>query len=508
MVCLWSVTAVWSQVSIWTGQYDQMRSGANLTETTLTTSNVNPSQFGLLFTLAVDGYIYAQPLYVPQVIIAGVPHNVVFVATLNNSIYAFDADTPSLSGALWHVNLGPAAPQTTLPHCGILSTPVIQISSATMYVVALTAKDNLMSHSLHALDIATGKEKFGGPVVIKATVPGTGSGSNNGQIVFNSAVELQRPALLLQNGVVYMGFARQKNEDVVPFHGWELGYNATSLKQTFALNTTPNGNAGGIWMSGRGPAADPNGFTFMTGNGDVGNGNIGQSFVRYAGNVQKGLYTDPDWSTLNANDYDLGASGPLLVPGTSMLLGGGKLGLLYLLNIAGTGALQLVQTVQATPGCTTSEDSSCAQIHSPTFWNRASSNPTVPSLFYIWASNDTLKAFSFSGGLLSTSPLFQNPMTASLPGGAALAISANGAKPGTGILWAAMSQSSASITAVPGVLHAFNAGNVSKELWNSSMTPSDQFGNLAKFVIPVVANGKVYMATISNQLAVYGLKSH
>jgi hypothetical protein len=499
-----------SQTPIWTGQYNQGRTSSNLTETLLTTFNVNTSQFGLLFTRAVDDYIYAQPLYIPQVSIGGALHNVVYVATINNSVYAFDADTPSLSAPLWQINLGPAAaqpPHNALPVCGILSTPVIEISSGTMYVVALTEVNSKMSHTLHALDITTGSEKFGGPVTIAASVNGTGSGSNNGVITFNSSIELQRPALLLQNGNVYLGFARQKTEGVVPFHGWELGYNATTLKQTFVLNTTPNGNEGGIWMSGRGPVADTNGFTFITGNGDVGNSNIGESFVRYVGNTQKGLYTASNWSLLNTYDYDLGAGGPLLIPGTQSLLGGGKTGLIYLLTITASGALQFVQSVQATPGCPPGgADSSCAQVHSPAFWNLTGSNPPSPSLLYIWAANDTLKAFTFNNGLLSTAPVYQNPQTASLPGGGALAVSANGVATGTGILWAAMSTQSESSAAVPGVLHAFNAANVATELWNSAMNPADQFGNLAKFVDPVVANGKVYMATFSNQLAVYGLK--
>jgi hypothetical protein len=490
-----------AQVSIWTGQYDQGRDSANLAETILTTSNVNANQFGLLFTRAVDDYMYAQPLYIPQVTIGGAAHNVVYVATINNSVYAFDADIPSLSAPLWQVNLGPPAAHvvnSALPHCGILSTPVIDTSSGTMYVVALTELSSKDSHSLHALDITTGNEKFGGPVAIAAHVRGTGSGSKNGVITFSSSLELQRPALLLLNETVYMGFARQKNEDDVAFHGWEFGYNATTLKQTFALNTTPNGNEGGIWMSGRGPAADATGFTFITGNGDVGNGNISESFVRYTANhTQTGLYTAPNWAALNTNDYDLGASGPLLIPGTKLLLGGGKTGLIYLLKTTNTGALQFVQSVQATPGCSSSADSSCAQFHSPAFWN---------SLLYIWASNDALKAFSFGGGLLSTSPVFQNSQVAGPPGGAALAISAKGMTPGTGILWASVATQNASAAAVPGVLHAFNAANVATELWNSAMNPADQFGNLAKFVDPVVVNGRVYVATFSDQLAVYGLK--
>jgi len=499
------------QTSIWTGQYNQGRTSANQTETILTTSNVNTSQFGLLFTRAVDQYIYAQPLYIPQVTIGGAVHNVVYVVTINNSVYAFDADSPSLSAPLWQVNLGPAATlvsQNNLPVCGILSAPVIDTSTNIMYVVALTEVNSKMSHSLHALDITTGAEMLGGPVTIKAKVKGTGSDSKNGYISFSSALALQRPALLLQDGTVYMGFARQKNEAVVPFHGWELGYNATTLKQVFALNTTADGDEGGIWMSGIGPVADAKGFTFITGNGDVGNGDIGESFVRY-NNSHKAqwLYTAPDWSTLNTYDYDLGAGGPLLIPGTQMLLGAGKTGTIYLLSILASGALQLAQTVQATPGCPPGgPDSSCAQLHSPAFWNLTGSNPASPSLLYYWGSNDMLKAFSFSNGQLSTSPVYTNSQIAGSPGGAALALSSNGTTAGTGILWAAMSSGNASTANTPGVLHAFNASNVATELWNSTMNSSDQYGNFAKFVQPVVTNGKVYVATFSNQLAVYGLK--
>jgi hypothetical protein len=245
----------------------------------------------------------------------------------------------------------------------------------------------------------------------------------------------------------------------------------------------------------------------MTGNGDVGNSNISQSFVHYGtNNKQSGLYTAPDWSSLNTNDYDLGAGGPLLIPGTSLVLGGGKTGLIYLLNITSAGALQLVQSVQATSGCASSADSSCKQFHSPAFWNLTGSSPPQPSLMYIWASSDTLKAFSFTGGLLSTSPVYQNTQMSNQPGGGVLALSANGVTPGSGILWATVSTQSASSAAVPGVLHAFNAANVATELWNSSMNQSDQFGNFAKFTVPVVANGKVYVPTFSHQLAVYGLK--
>jgi hypothetical protein len=504
-----TVTGAVCQVSIWTGQYDQGRTSSNLSETTLTMSNVNTTQFGLLFDRAVDDAIWAQPLYLPQVTISGSAHNVVYVATINNSVYAFDGDTASLSAPLWQVNLGTAAPivptKNGISHCGILSTPVIDQTSGTMYVVALTGTSTDQTYMLHALDITSGAEKFGGPATIRASVKGTGLGSVNGRIAFVSTTVLQRPALLLLKNNVYMGFASQKHESTNPFHGWLLGYNATTLKQTYVLNTTPDGGEGGLWMSGRGPAADRDGFTVITGNGDVGTRELGESFVRIGTNHKLlGTFTDPNWETLNTYDYDLGAGGALLLPGTKSLAGGGKTGTLYLVNITSTGALQMAQSFAATTGCSSSADSSCLQIHHLAFWNRAGRNPP---LLYLWAANDTLKAFSFSGGLLSTTPVYQNSALSGFPGGGALAVSANGSSAASGILWATMSTQTASISAVPGMLRAFDAANVATELWNSNMSPADQLGNLAKFVVPVVANGKVYVATFSNQLAVYGLKS-
>jgi len=503
-----TISGAFSQVSVLTGQYDTRRTCANLNETVLTTANVNASRFGLLFKRSVDDQIYAQPLYLPQVTTSGTARNVVYVATINNSVYAFDADTASASAPLWHVNLGPAAtltpPRNGIAHSGIVSTPVIDAKSGTLYLVALTVQSSKPAFQLHALDAASGAEKFGGPVTIRASVKGTGAGSSGGRIAFNSSQQLQRPALLLQRGIVYVSFGVQKREGTTPYHGWLIGYNATTLSAVYVLNTTPDGNEGGIWMSGRGPAADSAGFTIMTGNGDVSTTGLGESFVRVGTNRQLlGLFTDPDWQTLNTYDYDLGAGGPLLIPGANLMAGGGKVGMLYLLRITSAGALQMVQSFAATAGCSSSAGSSCLQIHDLAFWNRTGGSPP---LLYLWAANDTLKAFSYSGGLLSITPVYQNLALAGFPGGGALAVSANGSTPGTGILWAAVSTESASTSAVPGMLRAFDASNVATELWNSNMNAADSLGNLAKFVIPVVTNGKVYMATDSNQLMVYGLK--
>ena len=250
--------------SVLTQRDDNNRSGDNLNETILTTANVNVGQFGLLGRLPVDGQVYAQPLYVPDVSIAGGTHNVVYVATMHNTVYAFDADNPALP-ALWSSNLGPSSPASDFgtgfhdiaTEVGILSTPVIDPSTNTIYVVAFTKvtvnSTSTYSFHLHALDIQTGAEKFGGPVLLAASVPGTGNGSKGGVVTFNAFMQMQRPALLLANGNVYIGFA--SHGDNTPFNGWLLGYNATTLQQTVVVNLSPDTQKAGLWQSGTGVAS-------------------------------------------------------------------------------------------------------------------------------------------------------------------------------------------------------------------------------------------------------------
>ena len=327
------------QVSVLTGQYDNARSTANLNETILNTSNVNVSQFGRLYSRSLDGYLYAQPLYVPNVTIPGNgTHNVVYLATLHNTVVAFDADNPSQAAPLWQVNLGPTRPCCSgsflSPEMGILSTPVIDPSTSTLYVVAATLENGAYFHRLHALNITTGQEKFGGPVAITASVPGSGYDSAGGLVTFNSQNILQRAGLLLANGTVYVAFASINDAD--PWHGWLLGYNAANVQQqVFVYNSTPDGGRGGIWQSGRGVVSDASGYLyFMTGNGDYdGVNNFGDSMVKLNSTaVTQDWFTPDDQATLAADDADLGSSGPLLIPNTNLLVGGGKQGILYLIN--------------------------------------------------------------------------------------------------------------------------------------------------------------------------------
>ncbi len=322
------------QTNVLTSNYNNSRTGVNASETVLTPSNVNSSQFGKLFALPVDGQLYAQPLYVANVTIAGALHNVVIVATENDTVYAFDAD--AAGNALWKSSLvdtahGAASGASALtvptdttctdmqPKIGITSTPVIDPASNTIYVEAKSKENGGFVHRLHALDLLSGAEKSPGPKVITASVPGTGDGSSGGFVPFDNLHQLNRPGLLLMNGVIYIAYA--SHCDYGPYHGWLLAYDTATFSQKGALNFTPNGGDGGIWMSGGGLAADSAGNIFLsTGNGTFDNAgvNLGDSIVKVA--LQNGVLKVLDYfapfnqDTLNANDTDLGSGGVLLLP--------------------------------------------------------------------------------------------------------------------------------------------------------------------------------------------------
>ncbi|HVT91969.1 MAG TPA: PQQ-binding-like beta-propeller repeat protein [Bryobacteraceae bacterium] len=497
------------QPAIYTGQYNAARTSANQAETVLNTSNVNGGQFGLLFSRQVDAQIYAQPLYVPGVAMAGGARNVVYAATMNNTVYAFDADNPGASAPLWSVNLGPPMPiaQAKLsPQVGILSTPVIDPATATLYAVAATLESGSYYYRLHALDIASGAEKFGGPVTIRASVRGTAPDAVAGIVTFNPAAILQRPALLLAGGVIHIAFGTSNyNPGHLPYHGWLMGYNASTLAQTYVLNTTPNGSNGGIWMSAAGPSADANAIYVAVGNGDTGGGNLGETVLRLGAKVD--YFTPANFQVLNYLDWDMGSSGAVLLPGTNLLAAGGKIGVLFLLSRTNLGQYQpnnqgAAQKFQLTPGCSAPVYNGCAEIHHLTYWYRGSGD----SRLFVWGWNDFLKAFVMTNGVLNTTPASTNSAVAGYPGGI-LALSSNGAAAGTAIVWAVTAaESYIGDGLAQGVLRAYDAMDVSHELWNSAANPADALGLLAKFAPPVVANGRVYVATASNALQVYGLK--
>jgi hypothetical protein len=503
--------------SVVTQHNDNARTGANLRETVLNTSNVNTDLFGKLFSRAVDGYIYAQPLFVP-----GVPipqkgtHNVVYVATEHNSVWAFDADDPAASDPLWVATLGDSVPSSEIspdyqdltPEIGVTATPVIDSNSGTIYIVAKSKDESGYHQKLHALDIATGTERFGGPVEVNARVEGFGDGSLGGVISFNPLLQLNRPGLLLSGGIVYIAFGSHGDTD--PYHGWVLGYSATNLQQVAVYNTTPDGGRGAIWMSGQGLTGDSLGYVYVvTANGTCDAAancgrNLGESFIKLTPAL-----TPADWFTpvnradLDREDLDVGSGGPVLLPGTSLIAAAGKDGVLRLVNTNGMGGFdQLgnhdVQEFQATAN---------AFLGAPICW----AGPDGQSAIYVWGGGDRLKAFRFVDGGFAPEPVSESQILApaGLSNSAPLSLSANGSEAGSGIVWASCPDGGdANLRTVHGILRAFDASDLSVELWNTTMDSSrDDVGAFAKFCPPTIANGKVYVASFSGRLNVYGLRS-
>ncbi len=523
LMILLSSVAAWGQISVLTQHNNNSRTGANLNETILNTHNVNVYQFGKLFSRFVDGQVYAQPLYVPGVNIGQGLHNVVYIATMKNNVYAFDADDPNAATPLWQANLGPPVPVADVGGLtdinevvGITSTPVIDIATGTLYCVAKTEEGDSFLQRLHALDIISGQEKLGGPVVIDGSVPGTGEGSVSGSIRFDPRRHLNRPGLLLLNGYIYIAFG--SHEDNRPFHGWVFSYDAVTLQRIAIFNVTPAGWGGAIWQSGQGLAADDNGYIyFMTANGtfnlNTGGRDCSSCFIK----LSTPFLALVDWfapynqNELNTYNFELNSSGPLLLPETNLVVGGGKEGILYVVDRSNMGHFQagsnsqIVQSLQITYG---------DHLHgSPIHWESPQHGPLV----FIWYEEDHLKAFNLINGLFQdiTSPTtgLLEPIAMStmavpsgMPGGF-LSLSANGSAADTGIVWASHPFSGdAHDFTVPGILRAFDASDVSIELWNSKQNAArDDVGNFAKFTPPTIANGKVYLATFSNQLVVYSL---
>jgi hypothetical protein len=506
-----------SQVTVATHHNDTSRTGQNLSEAILNTSNVNVNTFGKLFSRSVDGQIYAQPLYVPNLSVGGTTRNVVYVATQNNSVYAFDADDPAASSPLWQINFGTPVPTTDVaPNCaditpqvGVTSTPVIDPSSSTIYVVAKTknTSDNSHHFSIHALDLITGAEKFGGPTEITAQVPGTGSESVGGTVTLDPLQQYNRPGLLLLNGVVYVAFGGAC--ETPPWHGWILGYGASTLKQVAVLNTTPNGSDGGIWGGGQGLLADSaNNIYVMTGNGTFDattGGDYGDSVLKIS--TASGLsivdyFTPTNQAALDQADLDLGSGGPMALPGTNLIVGSGKDGVVRVVDTTNLGQFSAttnnnVQNFQGTTGV--------VFMGAPIYWNSPNNGPVI----YIWSGNDFLKAYQLVNGSFQTTPVSQSTVVEAqgYSNSVPLSLSANGNQAGTGIVWGSGAFSgNANEQTVAGILRAFDATDLTKELWDSKQNAArDDVGNYAKFSPPTIANGKVYLATFSNQLLVYGL---
>lgn len=527
--------------NVLTWHYDNQRTGLNPSETILTTANVNAGKFGKLFSYLVDGYLYAQPLYVSGLTIAGASRNVVFVATEKASVYAFDADTYGNGSPLWQVSLlqSGEVPQSgsIKPYQGITSTPAIDLSSNAMYVVSAQKSASGASYRLHALDLTTGAEKFGGPVVLDASVPGTNSDSVNGVLSLPSSC-VQRAALLLANNSVYIGFGSCHS-------GWLLSYDAQSLSQTGVFSASPDANgygtyggAGGVWMGGGGPAADSNGSIYITtGNGPYdGVTSFGDSILRF--NPQLKLldhFTPDDWAFLQCADTDMASGGLLLLPAADAeyALAGGKLGKLYLVSTSDLGGMKAnnagaAQTLWFEQGIVSPYSSTCTtntgailtdEINSyqifgtAAFFNNSVYLGITPSQTSI---PGPMRQFTFADGQLTPASATSDSIP---PGsyGTTPFVSANGTS--NGIVWmvdhGAAIQGSGVTTPSPAILRAYDATNLAKELYTSSQNASDTAGFGIKFTSPIVANGKVFVGTghdpdtaanPQGELDIYGLK--
>jgi len=511
-------------VSVLTQHNDNNRSGLNDHETALNTSNVNVDQFGALFTLHVDDQVTAQPLVVGSLNLGGGSHNVAYIATLNNTVYAFDGDNGTLYWQKNYTAAGMRPPKASdmtgacgggynnfSGNIGIVGTPVIDAAKNVMYFVARSTNGSNYVQDLHAVDILTGNDASGSPRRITATVSGTGDGNSGGVITFDGQKASQRQALTLVNGTVYVSFS--SHCDWGPYHGWILGYDAGTLQRTIVYNNTPDGYAGGIWESGMGMSADAAGNLYVvSGNGSVGT-TADPSDLRNRGSSATKLtpsgstltvaswFTPFDFKFLNDYDLDYGTMGSLLIPNSNYFFTGGKDGHFFLLdrdNMGGlnTGSNNVHQTIMTNPG---------ANMHCQAAYYKGSTE-----FVYVWSENDVLRAIPFDRGSNLLDQNGEIDLTGSGPkgqSGAVLSVSSDGANAGTGILWASYPYTGdAESFTTPGILRALDATNVTKELWNNRQNMArDWAGTYAKFASPTIANGHVYLPTFSNQVMVYGL---
>ena len=514
---------------------DTGRTGQNLQETILTPTNVNSTSFGKLFSYSVDGQMFAQPLYVPNVTIGATTHNVVYAVTQNDSVYAFDADGLQ-STPLWSVNflnpasgIGPVPCQVNgvaqvscgvYPIYGITATPVIDPTTNTMYVLARTQQSGggTAYQTLHALDITSGAEKFGGPMTITGSVPGTGGESVNGILPFDTLKDLQRAGLLLANGNVYIAWAGS-------YHGWVMSYSASTLQQLAIFNTTPNSVGGGTWQTGNGIIADSNGDIYLaTGNGvfDANTGGVdySDSVLHLDPNLNVVDYFTPlDQACRNTSDRDLASSGPMLLPPqpgnvANEIIQSGKGGLpcdtnpaaspIYVINADNMGKYNATQDqdVQEIAGAPNGYWSSGAY-----YQGASGANIYYAGQVAQGGKGDNLRQYSLTNGLLSTASVAKSVNV--FPVGATPSVSANGNT--NGIVWVVERPTplGTSPGTGPAILWAYNATNVGNTLYSSATALSqgmlrDRGGCANKFAVPTIANGKVYVGT-QNELDVFGL---
>jgi hypothetical protein len=517
-------------VPVLTWRYDLTHAGQNTNETALTPANVSVSTFGKLFSLSVDSTVYAQPLYVPGLKMSdGQVHNVVFVATENDSIYAFDADSNGGLNAnpLWKISLltaaygaGPGAtPQAPAdtgegdigPGIGVTGTPTINPATNTMYVIGATKENGVNFMRLHAINILNGAEQAGSPVVVTATAAGAGDGSSGGEITFSPLYENQRSALNYYNGYVYFGFAA--HGDIGPWHGWLFAYNAATLKQSAALCLSPNDHGAGVWESGAGMPIDDDatgGRMFLaTGNGAVStyppfseSSDLSMSILDFSlangGIKPTDAFTSYNYVTINQGDEDQGSGGVLMVPdqqGTHphILVQAGKEGRILVLNrddLGGynEGGTSNPNALQDITGVITEDKGLWS---TPAYWN---------GNVYMWPEFGYPMLFKLDSGVMGETPSSKSSIYSEFPG-ASFSISSDGTQ--NGIAWAVRTDQY--VTSGPGVLYAWEANDLTKTIYESDTDSArDGLGIANRFSIPVVTNGKVYVVA-NGELDVYGL---
>jgi len=501
-----------------TRHVDQARTGWVRSETVLTPATVGSKAFRRLATMAVDGQVYAQPL-----VLVGlkcdeangpVVRDLCIIATAHNSVYCFDT-RPKTPVQLWRRNLGMSVPwqdvetQDIEPEIGIISTPVIDRDSGTVWVTAkskeVDGSGNPTYHlRLHALDVRTGEPHANSPAEIEGAVRGAAPDAVNGVLWFSPLRHMTRPGLLLRDGVLHIAAGGHGGND--PYHGWLFAYDAQSLERLDMICTTPDGNpgssipsgGGGIWMTGQAPACDEAGaIYFSTANGgyskDAEPRQIGESFVKAVFDGQSysiaSRFSPKENDAWNAANYDLGTSGVMLVPGTDLAIGGGKTRDFFALDRANLGGYSPTQNNvrQQFDATANGMTTAAAYFDSPRF------GPLV----YLGGKGDVVQAYRVSNAGLETTPVSVGASTGTWPG-TSFAVSSNGTK--NGILWALQKKSN-----WLAVLRAYDANDLTKEIWNSDRLPSDQIGNYVKFNVPTVAAGKVYVASLSSRVHIYGL---
>ncbi len=508
-VCCLGFSLAWGQNDVLTQHNDNTRSGLNANETVLMPANVNVNTFGKLFTQSVDGIIVGQPLYASQVLMNdGLVHNVVYVATQHNTVYAFDADSTQGNNAspLWSVSLNDGGTSdpiadygctgTAYTEIGIMGTPVIDPGKTTLYVVAKTVTgtgaNEVRNFSLHALDITTGNELLGGPVIITGS-----SQSSNGSGTFNPIFQMQRPALLLQSGVLYIGFGGNGCDEYA-YNGWFFAYNSQTLQQDAAFLVTPDGTRASIWQGGSGPAVDEDGYIYVvtangTYDGPAGGNDFGDSVLKMAWNENvfgvSDYFTPYNQKQLAQLDLDLGSSGPLILPDQPglyphELVAGGKQGTLYLVNRDDMGEFNATtdNVIQEIPKAVPN-----VLVGVPTYWNGS---------VYVAGDLDYIKQFALVNGMLTPEPVSQTTVPFNGTGPASTSMTASGNS--NGVLWV--------IRHANPTLFAFDPTNLEHEFYDSTqaLQARDKLVPVVRFVTPTISNGKVYVGG-KTALVVYGL---